>query len=450
MSPEILPKPDFDRERERGGLAPDSKKDKNTINGKEQQVASVDQATDEIPERKVVDSVKNYKEKTTKEVSKKAAIDAITASPSNSEDVKFAEKLIQDIPVSEWLGESPEKLQSVFMTKENIVDFRGHDGAKWKVGAGDLFPQSVKYLAVDGVVGKRSMTKRGKIGYLTPEGKYLAIWGGEKLEPNSDVAADVKTSFEKVQTFLAEKETEANTNFLVKTQKKEVVEQKAGEELLFKLQKMGLKIDGLDPQDFKNLDKEKVKGFFLSMSPSEVYEFRKTIDKGGKKYSTVNFRELMKLTGLDKIKISPSETSQYIRESLKKNGSVFPIEQVQRLGFRSEEEVFQSILKNESAFKPFAVSHTGALGIAQMTSQNYVKKNFNPFDWKKGIDFQIAHLKDDYQRFGNIEKAVVAYNRGGGYVSKMSKLHGGNWHAAMSSDGYGKEGYNYLNKVRAV
>jgi len=443
---ESLEKTERIPEMEKG--APKSTFEKgDTINGKEQVPNTASKEIKEIPERGKGDVVKTYEKKTTPEQRKKVAIETITADPSNAEDVKFAEKLIQSIPVSEWLGESPETLKSVFLTKDNVVDFRGHDGAKWKIGAGDLLPRSSEYASIDGVIGKRSRTARGKVGYLTVEGKYLAIWGGEKLDPSPDVSADIKAGFEKVQTSSTEEETVAKKSFLEKTKTEEVVEGKAREELLSKLQKMGLQIDGLDPQDFKNLDKEKVKTFFTSMTPREVYEFRKTIDKGGKKYSTVNFRQLMKVTGLDQIEISGDEASQYITEALKKNGSVFPADQVQKLGFKTEADIFKKILEKESGFKPFAISGTGALGIAQMTSQNYVKKNFNPFDWKKSIEFQIDHLKTDFQRFGDIEKTIVAYNRGGGYVSKMSKMHGPNWHNAMARDKYGKEGYDYLNKV---
>ncbi len=405
--------------------------------------------TGEIPRNPAGDAAKEFsKEKSTKEIIAEA-LETIEADPTNVEDVKFAEKLIQSIPTSKLLEESSETLRKVFLNKDNVVDFRGHSGAKWKIGVGDLVPRSTEYARVDGELGKRSIFGSGKVGYLDQSGEYLAIWGGEKIDEKPEVSAEEKASLENIKIASLESETAAKQSFLNKTKQEEVTEKKTYGKLLEKLNKMGLKIDGLDPQDFAKLDKEKVKNFFLEMSPAEVYEFRKEIDRGGKKYSTVNFRALMKITGLDKETVSEAKTLRFIQKTLEGN-SVFPASEVSKIGLGSEARVFQKILRIESAFKPFAVSGTGALGIAQMTSLNYKPKNFNPFDWQKSIKSQIEHFRAEYQRFGDIEKAIVAYNRGGGYVSKMSRLHGLNWHFKMNGTEYGQQGYDYLRKMETL
>lgn len=75
------------------------------------------------------------------------------------------------------------KLKNLFLgggPKDFVVDFHGHESAKWQVGLGDMFPPSVLYLKVNGVVGKRSVS-RGKVGYVDRSGKYLAVLGGEKI-----------------------------------------------------------------------------------------------------------------------------------------------------------------------------------------------------------------------------------------------------------------------------
>jgi hypothetical protein len=403
-----------------------------------------------LPDNPAGNPTQEFLKKNSPEASMQKAIDAIKAKPANLEDVKFAEKLIQAIPVSKWLEAGQQKLRDAFLDEDNVVDFHGHDGAKWKIGAGDLLSREKEFIRVDGELGKRSISNRGKVGYLGKSGEYLAIFGGEKLDENPEVTKEEKVSLENIKIHSIEDEMGAKKDFLGKVKNEEIGEKEAHDQLLQKLNKMGLKIDGLDPKGFEKLDKEKVRTFLLEMKPREVYEFRKAIDKGGKKYSTDNFRELMKITGLKNEKISVADTYNFIKETLQKQGSVFSAEEVKKIGFASEAQVFQKILRIESGFKPFAVSNTGALGIAQMTSQNYAKKGFNPFDWKKSIEHQIDHFRADYQRFGDIEKAIVAYNRGGGYVSKMSKLHGPNWHFKMKGDEYGQQGYAYLEKMEKL
>jgi len=208
-----------------------------------------------------------------------------------------------------------------------------------------------------------------------------------------------------------------------------------------------LKIDGIDLSSSK-IDQEKLQTFFLNLTPTQVYNFRNKIDpvrKRKNKYETKNFRKLMGISKLNRIKIPSVEIKKCISEILKKNKSVIPLSELNKIGYSNQEDFFKKITEKESHFRPFAISSTGALGIAQHT--DYRMKNFNPFDWKLSIEGKIKQIQADFKYFGDIKKTIVAYNRGRGYVKKMVRENGNKWYATMKYSKYGKEGYNYLKKI---
>ncbi len=129
----------------------------------------------------------------------------------NPDDLKDAEKMLQGIPTSEFLKRSPEDLRTLFLDG-NTVNFHGHAGAVRFIGAGDLFPSDQAFLSIDGVVGKRSRSASGKVGYLDKSGKYLPIFGGEKIDTNAPTEQK-NTGFERVLTLTAEEETKSQEAF---------------------------------------------------------------------------------------------------------------------------------------------------------------------------------------------------------------------------------------------
>lgn len=72
----------------------------------------------------------------------------------------------------------------------------------------------------------------------------------------------------------------------------------------------------------------------------------------------------------------------------------------------------------ESGFNPFAVSPTGAQGIAQFmpgTARAYGL--VNPFDTQRAIDAQARLMRDLLRQFGSVPLALAAYNAGPGAVA---------------------------------
>jgi soluble lytic murein transglycosylase-like protein len=67
----------------------------------------------------------------------------------------------------------------------------------------------------------------------------------------------------------------------------------------------------------------------------------------------------------------------------------------------------------ESGFNPFAVSPTGAQGIAQfMPGTAHAYGLDNPFDAARAIDAQAHLMRDLLRRFASVPLALAAYNAG--------------------------------------
>jgi soluble lytic murein transglycosylase-like protein len=83
-------------------------------------------------------------------------------------------------------------------------------------------------------------------------------------------------------------------------------------------------------------------------------------------------------------------------------------------------DLLRSVMRQESGFKPCAVSVAGAMGLMQiMPGTAEMLKLDDPFDPQKNVDAGASFLKmmlDRYQ--GNVTLALGAYNAGPGSVDK--------------------------------
>jgi hypothetical protein len=86
-------------------------------------------------------------------------------------------------PASKLLTLSDQKLKDLFLD-DGVVDFHDNDAAIQKLGAGDLFPATQKFIKINEIVGQRSVDLGGnvnKVGYVDKEGKYLPIFDGDVI-----------------------------------------------------------------------------------------------------------------------------------------------------------------------------------------------------------------------------------------------------------------------------
>ncbi|GGG58791.1 lytic transglycosylase [Salipiger pallidus] len=85
------------------------------------------------------------------------------------------------------------------------------------------------------------------------------------------------------------------------------------------------------------------------------------------------------------------------------------------------EDLFLRLVKQESNFNPRALSHKGAIGLAQLMPFTARQLGVDPHDPAQNLEGGARYLKQQYQAFGSWRLALAAYNAGPGAVVK----HGG-------------------------
>lgn len=85
---------------------------------------------------------------------------------------------------------------------------------------------------------------------------------------------------------------------------------------------------------------------------------------------------------------------------------------------RVPEDLFLRLVQQESAWNPTAVSHKGAIGLAQLMPGTARLLRVNPRDPRENLDGGARYLREQYERFGNWRLALAAYNAGPGAVER--------------------------------
>ena len=85
------------------------------------------------------------------------------------------------------------------------------------------------------------------------------------------------------------------------------------------------------------------------------------------------------------------------------------------------EDLFLRLVNQESRFNPNALSHKGAIGLAQLMPGTARQLGVDPHDPVQNLDGGARYLKQQYVKFKSWRLALAAYNAGPGAVEK----HGG-------------------------
>lgn len=85
------------------------------------------------------------------------------------------------------------------------------------------------------------------------------------------------------------------------------------------------------------------------------------------------------------------------------------------------EDLFLRLVQQESGWNPRAVSHKGAIGLAQLMPTTAQPLRVDPTDPAQNLKGGARYLAQQYSRFGSWQFALAAYNAGPGAVLK----HGG-------------------------
>jgi len=116
-------------------------------------------------------------------------------------------------------------------------------------------------------------------------------------------------------------------------------------------------------------------------------------------------------------------------------------------------DLINSIIVKESKGSWSAVSATGALGVMQLTADNYLKgngENFNPFNPQKSVMYGTKMLSSYLINFGTnqsgINKTLAAYNQGENHVKRVIKHYGNDWIKHINLDG--SRYVDEVNKIR--
>ena len=85
------------------------------------------------------------------------------------------------------------------------------------------------------------------------------------------------------------------------------------------------------------------------------------------------------------------------------------------------EDLFLRLVQQESGWNDKALSHKGAIGLAQLMPATAKKLRVDPHNPRENLEGGAKYLAEQYRTFGSWRLALAAYNAGPGAVKK----HGG-------------------------
>ncbi|MHA3978688.1 lytic transglycosylase domain-containing protein [Halovulum sp. GXIMD14794] len=85
-------------------------------------------------------------------------------------------------------------------------------------------------------------------------------------------------------------------------------------------------------------------------------------------------------------------------------------------------DLFYKLVTQESGWNPRAVSHKGAIGLAQLMPFTARKLGVDPHDPKQNLDGGARYLAEQYRRFRDWRLALAAYNAGPEAVQRYNGI----------------------------
>lgn len=82
------------------------------------------------------------------------------------------------------------------------------------------------------------------------------------------------------------------------------------------------------------------------------------------------------------------------------------------------EDLFARLVQQESGWNPEAISHKGAMGLAQLMPGTAERLGVDPADPAQNLDGGARYLATQHERFGSWRLALAAYNAGPEVVAR--------------------------------
>ena len=86
------------------------------------------------------------------------------------------------------------------------------------------------------------------------------------------------------------------------------------------------------------------------------------------------------------------------------------------------EDLFLRLIRQESGFNPRALSHKGAIGLAQLMPGTARYLRVDPHDPAQNLEGGARYLAEQYRKFKSWRLALAAYNAGPGAVQKYGGI----------------------------
>ena len=84
------------------------------------------------------------------------------------------------------------------------------------------------------------------------------------------------------------------------------------------------------------------------------------------------------------------------------------------------QDLFLKLVQQESGWNPKALSHKGAIGLAQLMPQTASLLGVDPHDPQQNLEGGARYLAQQYRKFRSWRLALAAYNAGPGAVEKYN------------------------------
>ncbi|SER46549.1 Transglycosylase SLT domain-containing protein [Tranquillimonas rosea] len=135
-------------------------------------------------------------------------------------------------------------------------------------------------------------------------------------------------------------------------------------------------------------------------------------------------RAASQYSGSERLRPDKVKVPQHLSTPRYNGGYAGPYIEVARSAARRHgvpEDLFLRLVQRESAWNVTAVSHKGAIGLAQLMPGTARRLAVDPHDPSANLEGGARYLRRQYDTFGSWRLALAAYNAGPGAVQK----HGG-------------------------